>query len=184
MSSIEDIPSVLERLSVRLKSSNLRFDLERRTDVDYVIALGAAELQQAKSRDPTMAIGASTAGKLLHLHIAGGQAAYRSALESVHSLASHLNAKHDWQLEPRQLRRVSSLALGHHVAPVCPACNGQGYHMMPGAPRKSDRACDTCGGTGLRPIPRRNRQEIRQLVGVLEALDHALEGAVARYLRN
>ena len=167
-----------------MKSSNLRLNFERRTDADYLIALGAASNRQARDRDETMAMGASAAGQLLHLHISGSVVAYKSALESILSLTEHLDARHGWQLEVHQLRRVAELALAHHVSPVCPDCNGQGYHMMPGAPVKSDKACKTCRGTGIRPLPRRNRQEIRQVISVLETLDYTLEVAVARYLRN
>lgn len=165
-------PSALERLNVAMSSSDLTLDFNHRTDWDYVVALGIAEARNNK-----------VAGPLMRLHTTTSRLALKDAYKAVESLARRMDAKGNWRLNGPALRVVAERALAHHIAPVCPHCQGRGFELQENAPVLSAKACKHCHGDGRRPVQRKHREEITKLIAVLEAIDSMTERAVARLVR-
>jgi len=163
--------TVRERLLAAFTGTDLSVDTERRTDADYLIALGLA--QQRAGR-------ASGAAMRLQLTCADD---YRKARDLVRDLAKKLNAKRGWRLTMAHAGHVGELALAHHVFPACPACDGRGREKPEGAPYLSGNICRPCHGTGKRPIQRRHQEQIRQVIEALEQLESLTEYHVRRFLR-
>jgi len=166
-------PSPLERLSTAMSSSDLTVVPDRRTDVDYVVALGIAE-----SRNN------AAAGPLARLYLTSSRTALRRAYESVGALVAKLNLKRRWKLTDDEARVVTKQALMHHVSPTCPACHGRGAEVHEGAPILSGRICKPCRGSGKRPVQKKHHDEIVQVITVLETIDQVTEDAVARLVRQ
>lgn len=170
--SSADRPSAFERLSTAVHTSDLTVDAEHRTDADYVIALGIACSRHSAVASP-----------LMHLHLSGTNTNLRAAYNSVLSLAKRLNAKKGWRLNGRALDTVAMQSLSHHVSPTCPHCHGRKFEVLEGTPTLSAEACKRCHGTGRRPVQKKHREQIQQLITVLESIDEVTERAVARLVR-
>jgi hypothetical protein len=164
-------PSLQERLISALSSSNLRVDLERRGDADYVAALGAASRRNG-----------DVAGAVMRVHLVGSAADYREAVDATTRLTRHLNAVRNWRLGGREIRLVGELALGYHVRPACPACHGRRYEVPEGSPHTNGNICKPCRGSGKRPVQRRLNLEIRGVLAVLEHSDDVTAREVRRLL--
>lgn len=158
-------PTIAERLRIARLTSNLRMDPNRRTDWDFIVASGIARRQFA------------------NLHFDASRAELRQALESAAALCQKLSDKRRWRLTQDEIKSVAKHALVHHLAPACGACYGRGYEVQPGSPSLSARACGACKGTGRRPIQKRHRLEISQLISTIEAIDSHAEAAIARMVR-
>lgn len=169
---MSDKPSAFERLSTALNSSDLTFDPDHRTDLDYVAALGVASHRLS-----------SVAGPLMRLHIASSPAALNSAYESVLALVRKFNAKKNWRLAKHGLHAVALHALSHHVDPTCPACHGRKFELQEDSPVLSTKLCRSCHGTGRRQVQKKHRDEINHVIAVLEQIDSTTERAVARLVR-
>lgn len=165
-------PSALERLSVAMNTSDLSLDFNHRTDTDYVIALGIAEARNDK-----------VAGPLMRLHTTTSRLALKDAYKAVESLVRRMDAKMNWRLNGQAIRTVAERALAHHIAPVCPHCQGRGFELQENSPVLSAKACKHCHGDGRRPVQRKHREEITKLIGVLEQIDAMTERAVSRLVR-
>ena len=165
-------PSAFERLSTAVHTSDLTVDAEHRTDADYIIALGVACSRHSAVASP-----------LMHLHLSGTNTNLRAAYNSVLSLAKRLNAKKGWRLNGRALDTVALQSLSHHVSPTCPHCHGRKFEVLEGTPTLSAEACKRCHGTGRRPVQKKHRDQIQQLITVLESIDEVTERAVARLVR-
>jgi hypothetical protein len=50
-------------------------------------------------------------------------------------------------------KRVATVAVGHWLDQVCPACHGHKFELMPDSPTLSTKHCKSCGGTGLSAVP-------------------------------
>ena len=165
-------PSALERLNIAMNTSDLTLDFNHRTDLDYVVAIGIAEARNGK-----------VAGPLMKLHSTTSRLALKDAYKAVESLARSMNAKMNWRLNGQAIRTVSERALAHHIAPVCPHCQGRGFELQENSPVLSAKACKHCHGDGRRPVQRKHREEITKLIAVLESIDSMTERAVARLVR-
>lgn len=174
--------SVLERLSTAMAAGG---------DADVVGALGMAQAlagatgaggaprdlaSVASSRGEINAIGAH----LTRLQAAASHLGYAQALASIRALVDRLNVARRWQLTEPQADRVAHNALLLHVSPACPACQGRRYELIPGTPHTSERHCQQCGGTGQRPYPRRNGEQVRAVLNVLGWIQGLMERAVTR----
>lgn len=172
MSAAADRPSAFERLSTAVHTSDLTVDPDHRSDADYIIALGVAGARHS-----------AVAAPLMHLHLSGSHSNLRAAYNSVLALTKRLNAKKNWRLNGRALHTVALHSLSHHVAPICPHCQGRKFEVLEGSPTLSTEACKHCHGTGRRPIQKKHRDQIQQLIAVLESIDEITERAVARLVR-
>lgn len=168
----EDRPSAFERLSTAVHTSDLTVDPDHRSDADYIIALGVAGSRHSAVASP-----------LMHLHLSGTNTNLKAAYNSVLALAKRLNAKKNWRLNGTALQAVALHSLSHHVVPICPHCHGRKFEVCDGAPTLSAEACKHCHGTGRRPIQKKHRDQIQQLIAVLESIDEVTERAVARLVR-
>lgn len=162
----------LERLSVAMSSSNLTMYEHKMSDIDYVLALGIAQSRTGES-----------AGPLSRLYLSSSRAGLWRAFESVLTVVKRLGLRRNWRLTQDEAKTVAKQALLHHIAPGCACCSGRGYEVHPGSPSLSDRACKVCKGTGRRPVQKRLRPEILQVIIVLEHIDSVTESAVARLIR-
>lgn len=165
-------PGVFERLSTAVHTSDLTVDPDHRRDADFVIALGLAGSRHAKA-----------ASHLMRLHLDGTHTSLKAAYHSVLALAKRLNAKKAWRLNGKALHAVALQSLSHHVSPTCTHCHGRKFEVLEGSPTLSTEACKHCHGTGRRPIQKRHREQIQQLIAVLESIDEVTERAVARLVR-
>lgn len=165
-------PSALERLGVAMNSSDLSLDFDHRTDLDYVMAAGVAE-----ARNPAIA------SALLHLHTTTSRLALKDAYKAVEALVRRIDAKMNWRLNGQAIRTIAERALAHHIAPVCPHCQGRGFELQENSPVLSAKACKHCHGDGRRPVQRKHREEITKLIGILESIDAMTERAVSRLVR-
>ena len=165
-------PSVLERLSTAMGSSDLSMDMIHRGDLDFIVALGIASSRHS-----------AVAGPMMRLHLASTPAALRGAFQSVLGMVKRMNAKKNWRLNTRSLQVVALNALSHHINPICPACHGRKYELIEGAPALSATACKVCHGTGRRAVQKKHRDQINQVIAALETIDDITERAVARLVR-
>lgn len=169
---MSDRPGALERLSVAVASTDLTFDPNHRNDLDYIAALGLATLRHSAAASP-----------LMRLHLASSPAALKTAYRSVLALVKRMNAKKGWRLAGHSMHAVALQALSHHVNPVCPVCHGRKFELQEDAPVLSHKACKACHGTGRRPVQKKHRDAITQVIAALETIDSVTERAVARLVR-
>lgn len=167
----DDRPSRLERLATAVATSNLTLDLERRTPVDHVIALGMASRKSSVTSD------------MLHLYLVGSPEAWHAAKSSVLSVVRELDAKRRWFLDERSIDKVATDSLLMHINPTCSHCKGRGYLTQPGTPSLSHKACPHCKGDGRRPLNKKLRTQIAATLSLLEHIDSMTEAAVSRILR-
>ncbi len=164
--------SVLEGLASAFVSSDLTVREDRRGDVDYIVALGAAGTR--------LRPGASS---VVSLTLSGDKASAREALRATLAIVRHLNGKRGWKLDIKTMQAVTREALKHHIAPTCPVCQGRKFKLIEGSPALSASPCATCHGTGKRPLPLRHGRLIAEVVAILEDTGRVIEAAVRRRLR-
>lgn len=169
---MSDKPSVFERLSVAVGSSDLTMDAIHRGDLDFIVALGISSSRNG-----------AVASSLMRLHLASTPAALKAAYASVLNLVKRLNAKRNWRLAGHSMHAVALQALSHHIVPVCNHCHGRKFELIEGAPALSAKACRHCHGTGRRPVQKKHREHIEAVIAVLEGIDSTTERAVARLVR-
>lgn len=165
-------PSAFERLSTAVSSSDLTMDPDHRTDVDYIVALAVAGSRHG-----------SVASPLMRLHISGTNTHLKEAFNSVLSLVKRMSSKKNWRLHSHNLTAIALQALSHHVSPTCVHCQGRKFEMTEGSPVLSTKPCQHCHGSGRRPIQKKFRDEISQVITALENIDDVTERAVARLVR-
>lgn len=165
-------PSAFERLSTAVNSSDLTLDANHRGDLDYICALGIAGSRHG-----------SVASPLMRLHISGTNTHLKEAFESVLSLVRRLSSKKNWRLHSHNLTTIALQALSHHVSPTCTRCQGRKFELTEGSPVLSTKPCMHCHGSGRRPIQKKFRDEISQVIASLENIDATTERAVARLVR-
>ncbi|WOB06524.1 hypothetical protein [Piscinibacter gummiphilus] len=169
MTTAADRPGARERLVGAFQSSDLSIDERTRGDADYLIALGLAG--QSNPR---------VSGSLLRITIDGRQADYKAARKGTVELTKRLNAERNWRLSGPSCQAVGELALAHHIFPVCPACDGRKFQLVPGTPHLSATPCQPCGGTGERRIQRKHHNHIRDVIEMLSQIDGSTVGTVKR----
>lgn len=153
---VEERPSLHERLASAFQSSDLSVDSRKRTDADFLAALGFAQQRRG------------VYGGAVRLLMSRSQADLKRAAREVTSLTMYLNAKGGWRLAPESCRAVAELAVRHYVDPACPHCHGRGRDVPEGAPYLGANLCKHCGGLGKRPIQKRWRNAIRAVLTELE----------------
>lgn len=169
---MSDRPSALERLTSALSSSDLSFDPDHRTDLDYLVAAGIAA-----SRNGAVAL------PLMNIQLASRPSDLHAAYEAVLVMVKRMNVKKAWGLAQHSVHAVALNALSHHVDPTCPHCQGRKYELQDGAPVLSVKHCKHCRGTGRRPIQKKHQEQINAVIATLEQIDSTTERAVARLVR-
>ncbi len=164
--------SALEGLASAFVSSDLTVREDRRGDVDYIAALGAAGTR--------LRPGASA---IVSLALSGDRASAGEALRTTLAVVRRLNAKRGWRLDGKTLRQVAEKALKHYIAPACPVCQGRKFKSVAGSPALSASPCPVCQGSGRRPPPSRHGREVAEALCSLEDAGRAVEAAVRRRLR-
>ena len=166
-----DQVTTAERLVRARGSHDLTMEERRRGDADYLAAAGIAARH--------MRVG----GSLLHLQLGGGSMALGAAEESVRALVKAMNARRSWRLNGESVDRVAKLSLLHHIAPVCPTCHGRKFMESPGTSRLSGHQCGYCRGTGVRPLGRRNRDEVAAVLVELAMIESVIHRSVGGLVR-
>jgi len=137
---MNDKASVQELYGVAVTARDLRFSLDHRTLLDFIVAAGMAGV-----RDPL----ATTWLRWLY-----GEDAHewRSAYEGVYAWASREAAKRQW--DGAHLRRVILTVMWWYKHGICPECHGTKMEAVPGTPVLSDEPCKTCHGEGRLSLDR------------------------------
>lgn len=176
----EERASVLERMTSAMGGGG---------DSEIVAALGMAQIAAGRlpggvSRALAGIVGqgagaeclvASIGVGLTRLQASATQLTFDQARAGIISLVTRLNESRRWRLTDSAIVRVAEGSLLMHLHPTCTACHGRGH--VPGTPTE---ACASCGGTGQRPYPRRNADEVKSTLHVLGLIQGLTERAVAR----
>lgn len=146
--------------------------------------IGAAEARALRGVvDP--GVGSQAAVTALGIHLArlqqaGDQITYDQACRAMAGMVLRLNVARRWGLTKRQAERVAEAALLLHLHPKCGHCRGRQFEPIPDTPSLSKIECPACGGTGNRPIPKKNHDEIASTLHVLQLILGMTEQAAAR----
>ncbi|GAB3763536.1 hypothetical protein GCM10028796_17200 [Ramlibacter monticola] len=65
---------------------------------------------------------------------------------------------------------------------TCQSCDGRKFRLIQGAPKLSNRACPTCQGSGVAPVP--HGQEGRKLANYLDSCVHRARQGISNRLHN
>lgn len=192
-------------------SSDLRVEADRRSDADVLIAAGLSptrvgmallrlhsEWDKAeKPRRPTpgaVAALAATMPKDLkeadRMHMARRQAQdwymdemakLVNKLKSLPAVRAQLTAYvPKWGIAEAALKVPAVIA--YWLDQTCPHCHGLKYQRIAGAPTLSNRACKSCGGTGIAPIP--HGQEGRRVACYMDDCVSRARTALRQRLRS
>lgn len=166
--------SVVEKLSSAMVSDDLAVH-EYRSDVDYIIALGAAGQGSGWAQSA-----------LARLRLGVDAGSLKSAIKAAIQVTRKMALKRSWLLGDGEIRMVAALAIRHFLTPVCPACHGRRYERIDGAPMLSDRRCQPCSGSGIKVIaditPRVTAARIMDVLGALQAMEAVLLDDVRKKL--
>lgn len=160
-----------ERVAHAMVSSNLK-QKETRCDLDYVIAAGIAG---RRHRD---------AMTILRFHLVGDVASARSVRHAIASITNRLNLKRRWNMQPKELARISELAMRLYLNPRCPKCEGRKFQLVENTPALSAKVCPKCRGTGNRSAPDRDGDRIRNVVEVLGSIVHLAGDSIRQVTGN
>ena len=91
-----------------------------------------------------------------------------------------------------ELHALATLAVAYWLSDKCRSCQGRGFLVLDGAQVESGLVCQTCGGSGLAPMPRPDDAGIemdavrfeRMTASLLLLLDEAMCAYVAKTLSS
>jgi len=109
---------------------------------------------------------------------------YEQALNLAVQIVRRVSMRQRWHMRQQEVIRVARISLAYHIAPVCPACHGTGFELIPGTAHLSSRRCPKCQGTGRRPYPINDGRRIREIVAHLESIERVTEDAVKRKMQR
>jgi len=161
----------LERLAEAQISSNLGDDYLRLADVDYIRASGWA----AQSNPEGL--------MLYRLKYANDHTEYKPALQRMYALAVGKAFRMRLIISHQELTDLAENTLRHWVAPVCPACLGRGYEVIPGTPTLSETECKHCHGQGRLSLKKIVRGHIDLAEWLSQKMD-SITGAFVSSARN
>ena len=202
----DDRRTTEEAYTSATNTSDLRVEADRRGDADVLLAagwsqsrVGAALLRLHSEYDgaekPRTALPAQflpgltgsakqrrTASAVManayNVHEAGLLLAKLKALPAIREqLTLRLEG---WGTEDAAAVGVS--VLRWWLAQNCPACGGTKYQVIEGTGRHSGKACKTCGGSGLRPLP--HGQVGRRLANWMDDSVHRARQQIGSRLRT
>lgn len=166
-------PSVMERITEAWESSDLSLKLDRRGDADWLLAVGTASIKVNPA-----------ANALMRLHYCRDKASWDDAVAAAVREYRRIAVKSGVSPTFKTARHVSILAVGYFVNPVCGACHGTCYELIPGTRRLGNRVCGHCHGTGRRPMPVRHGKHVNLLVRHLLGLEMKLALRVGVKMRE
>ena len=171
----DEARTVEESYTSATNSSDLRVEADRRGDADVLIAagwsmsrIGSALLRLHSEFDavahPRLATPAqfTSAGADHDARSAGARAAHAHNVHETALMLGRLKAMPcvreqltiqalKWNIADGQ--EVAAKLVQWWLSQVCPACNGTKYEQVAGTGRLSAKACKSCRGSGLAPIP-------------------------------
>ena len=147
----------LERLAEAQISSNLGDDYLRLADVDYIRASGWA----AQSNPDGL--------MLYRLKYANDHSEYKLTLQRAYAMLVERCFKKRMRIKHETMMNIAEKTLRHFVAPICPACLGRGYKVIPGTPTLSDVECPHCSGSGHLSLHKAIGDEYQELAAWLNS---------------
>lgn len=166
--------TIHERLSAAAVSDDLSQNAERVADVDYLTAAGVAGSRH------------SLGSAVLRLDLTQDRNDLGPAIIAVMKLVGEIGAQRGWPMHALKRRRIAYAVLLHYLSPACPECKGRGMVGMdrdkPG--EYKPRVCNSCGGSGKRPIQRKHQREIREVLHVLDRRRDVIEGTIRKLMRS
>lgn len=157
----------LDRLSPALVSGDLTMGCGRR-DADFIAALGYA------SKDYPIA------SPLIRMYLSRDKASVHEARSRAAEMAKRAARRHGAILSFRETAEIGRAALEYSVNKVCPRCKGTKYELVPGTNRQGTKPCQACGGDGRKPVPRRHRRIIIEVIAAIERIESTLDSIVAK----
>lgn len=171
---MSETKTIHERLSAATVSGDLSQCAERIADVDYLTAAGVAGSRHG--------LGSA----VLRLDLTQDRSDLGPAILATIKLVSEIAAKRGWPMHAQKRKRIAYAVLLHHLSPACPECKGRGMVGMdrdrPG--EYKPRVCNSCGGSGKRPIQRKHQREIREVLHVLDRRRDVIEGTIRKLMRS
>ena len=157
----------LDRLAPALVTSDLTVT-DHLDNAHFVAALGFA------SRDYPIA------SPLVRMVLAHDKGAVHEARACACDMARKAAARRGVQLKLAELVTIGRQALEYAVNKTCPRCHGTKYELIQGTTRQSNKVCTACHGDGRRPLPRKNRALIVEVVARIERIESNLDTLVAQ----
>lgn len=166
--------TIIERLSEAAHSSDLS---HRHTlcDADWLHGLGMAGQKHRQG------------SALMDLDLTLSPSAMAEAVKATIQITRRIAEKRGWSMHALKARRIATEAVRHYLKPTCGCCSGRGMvgidRDKPGKAQRV-RPCPECGGSGRRPLPKREQREIREVLYVMEEARRRVGGAVRRAMSS
>lgn len=174
--------TLIERVALALNSSDLRL-MRYACDLDKVIVsgwasrsgqLGALAFWSKYTVDPQRTRELMKAVKRI-------------------AIASARRRKRGGSID--ELNKVAEASLFYWLTDRCPTCQGRGFIVLESKQTVSDLVCETCYGSGLRPMPTpieagvewdayQLQRTITELLGILDTALSAYVGTTLNALKN
>jgi hypothetical protein len=143
---LEDRPTIGEQYAKATESKDLSPSTERRTDADVLLAAGIAA-----SRDPRRML----ALKVYRLAVGGETDGLVDIVETADDwLQGRLARGGNRPMRAEARRALVMDTLHWWIRPTCNYCEGRGFVTVPDTARLSTVACESCHGSGRRPLAR------------------------------
>lgn len=178
----DDRITAAERYALATGSADLSPVLDRRCDVDKLIAAGWA------ARDPRR----SAALALYRMAVTDNTQGLQTVVDTMDGwLNGWLSRKGRSPLPKFQRRELVATVLRWWIKPVCGYCEGRGFELLPrddegGAGALSTTTCAACYGNGRRPIerevPNGHKAAAQSLADELDRLVLVVTAEMARSL--
>lgn len=192
MTTDSDVPTMMERYARALESSHLEMNLERRTQLDVVIAagwagdeLGARLLRlRAEFDSVDRSALAHVDGEVAKAMMSGTLNALRPAMALLYRYALRRAARVDYRAQEKTIYMIAGHTLAWWLSPHCATCTGRGQVGVFGRPMA---ICKHCGGTGHR-FPRLGKNDKahdfgRDLHDRMQLKVEQVSRAMARFLK-
>ena len=156
---MSDVPTVEEKYTSAIHTSNLRVEADKGGSADVLIAVGWSPSRLGSA--------------LMRLHSEQDGAQSLRSFAGVHG-----------QLDAQSMRwgmpvATTTAILKYWLAPLCKVCQGRKFESVPGSPALSAKRCNCCRGEGVERIP--HGEDGRRLLGYIEdCLSRARDSIKAR----
>lgn len=120
------------------------------------------------------------ASPLVRMYLAHDKAAVNEARAMARDMAEKAAKRRRVKLSSSELTKIGSLALDYSVNKTCPRCRGTKYELIDGSNSLGTKPCAACGGDGRRPVPKRHRSLIVDVISRIERIEGTLDIIVAK----